>query len=160
MEYNDYPESIDESVVQSLNTQYAQSDDAHVMSEFSSNIKVVKLGAIFNNLLHDFDVIIDTLTQVKKYDKAHASLLDKSIENTQQNKDMLTSYSSASNLSKPLPKFRRFSALCKLYFDTELDVISTLANLSAAYSENNTPLYQLLQERISIFKKLFDLYTW
>ena len=159
MEYNDYPEAIDEKVVESLNSEYDKSDDAHIMSEFANSIKTAKLGVIFDNLLRDFDVIIDTLTQVKKYDKTHASLLDKSIENTQQNKDMLVRYSSASNLSKPLPKFRRFSALCKLYFDTELDVISTIANLSTAYSENNTPLYQLLQERINIFKNLFNLYT-
>ena len=157
MDYNDYPENLDDQVVTKLNEEYEKSNKVTI-DNLSKDFEKISVQNVTQNIIDVYVCIEKYLDMLLKLDKRHEKFIVECINATNKQKDVFCKYIECSNVNtQEIIKTKNFHAVCTNYFKKELELVSLLIMLSA--QSKDIVFLQLLSERVHIFSELFDIYT-
>ena len=157
MDYNDYPEKLDEQVVEKLNEEYEKSNKVTI-DNLSKDFEKISVQNLTENIVDVYVCIEKYLDMLLKLDRRHEKFIAECISISNKQKDVFGKYAECKSvIAQDVVKSKNFHVVCSNYFKKELELISLIIMLSA--QSKDIVFLQLLGERVNIFSELFDIYT-
>ncbi len=168
MEYNDYPEQMDEQVVSKLNSEYGQKDVdiasmRQVMQGLEENIKELKLNDTLIKLSRLLDQVLYWLNYIKRSDRKASAQVSQYIDSTAKQKQIIAGYvENPETLVYDKPaRAGNFHKCCVEYSRCEFELIESLLLLCGMDDVciNTKCFYEFVLIRLDIYKGIFNRYT-
>ena len=154
MQYNDYPDSLPDSVVDAMNATYTSSITANTLSSIDDklgvaigNSAVASVGKCIMQVESYLEVLLDM-------DKRHQSVVGEQLQATRALKEVYCASAATVNFVRP----KNFHRACVNYVSAELDLICALSAcvmVSTAISN----YANIIGDRLNRLKKIVLLYT-
>ena len=156
MQYNDYPENIDDQVIEKLNTEYANNTEINVLNNFANDVADAKIKDLLSEIVMAYDTVIQSLETILKLDRRHISVLAHHLDVANNQKGVVSKYVGGvkkQNVIQP----KSFHMACVAYFKNEINLTKLMSKLCEIGKIDI--FFDLLITRINAFDELFDLYT-
>lgn len=168
MEYDDYPQTLDDNVVNSLKQEYSNSDVStmgvsELLQGLNDNIREIKLNELLGKIAQALDRVLNWLNIIRRLDRKSGKALDEHIDSTLQQKEIVVGFvTNPQILHYDSPsKSPNFHKCCVEYSKCEFDLIDNLLELCAMEDVciNTKCFYDFVCLRMHIFRELFTRYT-
>ncbi len=168
MEYNDYPEKLDDQVVEQLNYNYndVKADVQNVSGVFegiSESVKELRVNDMLLTVINNYDHVLHCLKFIRKSDRRNGNKLDGFIDATIKQRNIVGECVNKSSVLAvdDYRKSANFHKCCVEYSLAELDLIDSLLKICKLHDVhvNTECFYEFVLLRLNIYRKVFVNYT-